>query len=109
MKFLPSTRTIQEHSAFPAEVSALHLYWPSSSGRALSMVREHRPPATQHSIIHYHTTQLYLWICMETLMQWIVCQMKQELVSNDLSEVRGWFVLVSSHGSVLHRNVLMLC
>ena len=41
----PSTSTMQEHSVFPPEFSAQHLYWPSSSGRALAMVREHCPPA----------------------------------------------------------------
>lgn len=56
MKNLPSTRTMQEHSALPAEFSALHRYWPSSSGRALSMVREHRPPAAQQQQQQQHMT-----------------------------------------------------
>lgn len=57
MRISPSTSTVQQHSALPAAASARHLYCPSSSGSALSMVREHRPPATQHNITQHIITQ----------------------------------------------------
>lgn len=41
---LPSTTTLQAHSAFPAEFSAMHLYSPPSSGMAFSMVSEQSVP-----------------------------------------------------------------
>lgn len=48
----PSTSTMQENSVFPPAFSARHVYWPSSSGRALAMVREQRPPAHKRSTAH---------------------------------------------------------
>lgn len=51
---LPSTRTMQDVSTRPPEFSATQMYWPSSSGRALSMVRDNSPPVTTTT-----TTTLY--------------------------------------------------
>lgn len=44
VKYLPSTSTLQAHSAFPAAFSAMHLYSPPSSGIAFSMVSEQSVP-----------------------------------------------------------------
>lgn len=44
--YLPSTSTLQTHSAFPAAFSAMHLYSPPSSGMTFSMVSEHSVPNT---------------------------------------------------------------
>lgn len=56
-------RTMQELSSLPPEFSALHLYCPSSSGRALSIVREQSPPATKHTIstITIIYTNIYIY------------------------------------------------
>lgn len=51
--YLPSTDTLQAHSAFPAAFSAMHLYSPPSSGTAFSMVSEHSVPKTKEEEIKW--------------------------------------------------------
>lgn len=43
-QYLPSTTTLQAHSAFPDGFSAMHLYSPPFSGVAFSMVSEQSVP-----------------------------------------------------------------
>lgn len=53
-KYLPSTSTLQAHSAFPAAFSAMHLYSPPSSGMTFSMVSEHSVPNAKERPNEHH-------------------------------------------------------